>query len=340
MRFPPPVHLLQQLKPFFTGTLGLLLLALLVNPAEAQQWAKKMFATLEHDFGTVAKDSKQEFRFEFTNLYKEDLHISGVRASCGCTIPKAEQSIVKTFEKGTILATYNTKAFAGARSATVTVTFDKPYFAEVQLQVSGYIRTDLAFSPPSLAFGEFSTKDKPKLEFNVTHVGASDWMITDVRSKRAYYEVEILERTQLGSQVDYKLGVQLKDNIPVGYLQDSLIIVTNDVTNQEIKLPVSGKVSAPVTLSPSSLLMGITSPDTEITKRLILRADKPFTIESMTCDYPGVSLKPGTEAKKIHIVPVVFHSGLSPQKIQATITATVNLDGQIKLTCPLSATVE
>ena len=69
-----------------------------------------MFATLEHDFGTVAKDSMQEFRFEFTNLYKEELHISAVRASCGCTIPTAEQDIVKTFEKGTILATYNTKA--------------------------------------------------------------------------------------------------------------------------------------------------------------------------------------------------------------------------------------
>ena len=310
------------------------------DSAHAQQWAKKMFSTLEHDFGTVAKDSKQEFRFEFTNLYKEDLHISGVRASCGCTIPTAEQDIVKTFEKGSILATYNTKAFAGARGATVTVTFDKPYFAEVQLQVNGFIRTDLAFSPSSLAFGEFSLKEKPRMEFNVSHAGNSDWMITDVRSKYPFYEVEILERTQLANQVGYKLAVQLKDSIPVGYLQDNLIIVTNDVSNQQIKLPVSGKVAAPVTLSPSSLLLGITSPETEITKRLILRADEPFRIESISCDYPGVRFEPSSESKKIHIVPVTFNAGLSPQKIQATITAKVNLNGEIILKCPLSATVE
>ena len=310
------------------------------DSARAQQWAQKMFSTLEHDFGTVAKDSKQEFRFEFTNLYKEDLHISGVRASCGCTIPTAEQDIVKTFEKGSILATYNTKAFAGALGATVTVTFDKPYFAEVQLQVNGFIRTDLAFSPSSLAFGEFSLKEKPRMEFNVSHAGNSDWMITDVRSKHPFYEVEILERTQLANQVGYKLAVLLKDNIPVGYLQDNLIIVTNDVSNQEIKLPVSGKVAAPVTLSPSSLLLGITSPETEITKRLILRADEPFTIESLSCDYPGVKFEPSSESKKIHIVPVTFNAGLSPQKIQATITAKVNLNGEIILKCPLSATVE
>lgn len=312
----------------------------LSNALVAQEWAKKMFATLEHDFGTVAKDSMQEFRFEFTNLYKEDLHISGVRASCGCTIPTAEQDTVKTFEKGTILATYNTKAFAGARGATVTVTFDKPYFAEVQLQVNGFIRTDLAFSPSILGFGEFSIKDKPKLEFSISHAGSSDWMITDVRSKHTYYEVAILERTQLANQVGYKLAVQLKDNIPVGYLQDNLIIVTNDITNQEIKLPVTGKVSAPVTLSPSSLLLGITSPETEINKRLILRADEPFTIESITCDYPGVRFQLSDEAKKIHIVPVTFTAGLSAQKIQATITAKVNLDGELILKCPLSATVE
>jgi len=327
-------------KTSITGLLVLTLFQLSAPIAEGQEWAKKMFVTLEHDFGTVAKDSKQEFRFEFTNLYKEELHISGVRASCGCTIPTAEQDIVKTFEKGSILATYNTKAFAGARGATVTVTFDKPYFAEVQLQVNGFIRTDLAFSPSSLAFGEFSLKEKPRMEFNVSHAGNSDWMITDVRSKHPFYEVEILERTQLANQVGYKLAVQLKNNLPVGYLQDNLIIVTNDVSNQQIKLPVSGKVAAPVTLSPSSLLLGITSPETEITKRLILRADEPFTIESLSCDYPGVKFEPSSESKKIHIVPVTFNAGLSPQRIQATITAKVNLDGEIILKCPLSATVE
>ena len=81
------------------------LLLVATSSLQAQDWAKKMFATLEHDFGTVAKNSKQEFRFEFTNLYEEPLHITGVRASCGCTIPTAEQDTLKTFEKGTILAT-------------------------------------------------------------------------------------------------------------------------------------------------------------------------------------------------------------------------------------------
>lgn len=317
------------------------LLLVATSSLQAQDWAKKMFATLEHDFGTVAKNSKQEFRFEFTNLYEEPLHITGVRASCGCTIPTAEQDTLKTFEKGTILATYNTEAFAGARGATVTVTFDKPYFAEVQLQVAGFIRTDLTFSPSRLEFGEFSISDKPRMEFNVSHAGVSDWQITDVRSKNSYYEVEILERTQLANQVGYKLGVQLKDNIPVGYLQDHLIIVTNDLQNQEIKLPVTGKVSAPVTLSPASLLLGIMQKDSEITKRLILRADQPFTIDSLKCDHPGVSFKLiGDEPKKIHLVPVTFNSGLSPQKVRATITAKVNLNGEITLTCPLSATIE
>ncbi|MCS5630038.1 MAG: DUF1573 domain-containing protein, partial [Pirellulaceae bacterium] len=43
-------------------------LSLSTLSAQGQDWAKKMFATLEHDFGTVARNSNQQFRFEITNL--------------------------------------------------------------------------------------------------------------------------------------------------------------------------------------------------------------------------------------------------------------------------------
>ena len=102
----------------------LLLLAfsqIISMPAHAQDWARKMFKVHEHDFGTVARGSEQKFRFELTNLYKEDVVIDSVRASCGCTIPSIEKQTLKSLESGAILATYNTKSFVGSRGATVTV---------------------------------------------------------------------------------------------------------------------------------------------------------------------------------------------------------------------------
>ncbi|MBT7255860.1 MAG: hypothetical protein HN882_12720, partial [Planctomycetaceae bacterium] len=169
------------------------------------------------------------------------------------------------------------------------------------------------------------------------------------RSKQAYYNVEILERTVLAGGVEYRMAVELKENVPVGYLKDYLIIVTNDPLNREIQLPLSGKASAPVTLSPAALLLGIVSPDDSIKKRLILRGTESFSITSIRCNHDGVSFesspKPVANSnapKKLHIIPVAFQAGPAMEKVQATITVEVEMEsGQtIVLTCPLSATVE
>jgi hypothetical protein len=72
------------------------------SPALAQEWAKKMFPVTSHNFGTVAKGAKTEYRFVFRNVYKEDLHVVGVRTSCGCTSPEVTRHDLKTHETGEV----------------------------------------------------------------------------------------------------------------------------------------------------------------------------------------------------------------------------------------------
>ena len=124
-----------------------------VSTANAQDWAKRMFTKTAHDFGTVVRGAKTEFRFTFKNIYVEDVHVASVRSSCGCTTPEITKRDLKTYETSYVLATYNTHAFVGHRSATVTVTFDKPFYAEVQLQVSGNIRGDIVVQPNFVNLG-------------------------------------------------------------------------------------------------------------------------------------------------------------------------------------------
>ena len=99
----------------------------------AQEWARKMFTVTSHNFGTVAKGSKTEYRFVFRNIYEENLHVVGVRTSCGCTSPTITKQDLATHETAEIVATFNTRTFLGQHGATLTVTFDKPFYAEVQL---------------------------------------------------------------------------------------------------------------------------------------------------------------------------------------------------------------
>ena len=95
----------------------------IIHAAGAKEWAQKMFQATTHDFGHVARSAKAEFTFELQNLYEEDVHIADVRTSCGCTIPTITKPTLKTWEKGTIVATLNTRSYVGQRNSTLTVVF-------------------------------------------------------------------------------------------------------------------------------------------------------------------------------------------------------------------------
>ncbi len=116
--------------------LGLFVALAACSSLSAQDWALKMFETTSHDFGTVAAGAKAEHEFVLKNIYLEDVHIASVTASCGCTIPSVRNDTLKTYQKGAVVATFNTAQFQGARGATLTVVFDRPYPAVVQLQVT------------------------------------------------------------------------------------------------------------------------------------------------------------------------------------------------------------
>ena len=64
---------------------------------------------------------------------------------------KITKDTLKTFEESELVAVFNTRTYQGDRNATLTVTFDKPFYAEVQVHISGTIRTDVVLEPGSAA---------------------------------------------------------------------------------------------------------------------------------------------------------------------------------------------
>ena len=321
-----------------------LVLLLIAQPlcglVHAQDWARKMFKVHDHDFGTVARGTEQKFRFELTNIYKEDVVIDSVRASCGCTIPSIEKQTLKSLESGAILATYNTKSFIGQRGATVTVTISKPFFAEVQLQVDGFIRGDVVFAPGKRALGNVKHGETAAQEVMVKYAGRSDWKITDVQCDKDYYEVEILKREVIGNQVQYRLMVRLKPEAPVGYIQDDLVFITDDADKGKLKLTVSGNVTSPVTVSPATMVLGTVPPGTQVVKRLVVKADKPFKITEISADQDGFSFEIGGEAKKVHLVPMTFTAPQSAAQINASISITTDIPDSPSLSSTASVNVK
>jgi hypothetical protein len=316
-----------------------LLHGLAAAPAAAQDWAGKMFEIVEHDFGVVARGSEQHFKFQFKNLYQEDVLISSVRSSCGCTTPSFQRVPIKSLQTGTILASYNTRTMSGARGATLTVTFEKPYPAEVQLNVKGFIRPDVFFQPASVQFGEVNLGSPSEREMSISHSGSANWQIMDVRSLNTYYEVMLPSRRVEAGRVTYQMQVRLTAEAPVGYLNDQLILVTNDEQNKEIRLSIDGRIVSPLSVSPASLLLGALAPGERVTRKLVVRGRQPFRILSIETDGEGMKFSLPEAASKLHVVPLEFVAPSQPGRLVQTIVIATDLAGGTQASCVATAEI-
>jgi hypothetical protein len=303
-----------------TGLL-FVLIVLASSPLAAQEWAKKMFQETEHDFGTCARNARAEYEFVFENLYLEDVHVAGVRTSCGCTTPRVENSTLKTYEKGAIVAHFNTDRFLGQRGATLTVTIDKPFYAEVQLHVRGYIRSDVVVEPGSVQLGEVEQGTALEQQVTINSTGRSNWRILEVKNTNPHLQAEVVETGRNYNQVTYDLKVHLDKTAPAGYINDYVMLVTNDAQRTQIPVLVEGRVDAGISVSPTALFMGVLQPGQKVTKQLIVRSKKPFKIVDIKCDDKSFEFNLPAEQspKSLHVIPVTFIAGNDMGRVVKTI---------------------
>jgi hypothetical protein len=317
-----------------------LLCCVLAAPLQAGEWAKKLFVgELDHEFGTVARAAKVDHLFEMTNPFKETIHIASVRASCGCSTPTIVKDALETWEKGGINVRFNTRTFTGAKSATITVVIDQPYYAEVQLHVNGYIRSDVVIHPGVVRFESIDEGAPAEQTVSVSYAGRNDWQIVDVQSGNTNFEVELDQTKRQAGRVDYQLLVRAKETLPAGYFNDQLVLVTNDSRARQVPLRVEGNVVAGLTVSPASLFLGVVKPGEKVTKTLIVKGKQPFKITRVSCEDGCFEFRPTQESKPLHIVPVVF-TAEKPGKVAQRILIETNLGAGSVANCVATATIE
>ena len=289
--------------------------------ASGQQWAREMFDHTSYDFGTVARGAKAQHRFTLENIYEEDVHIASIDSSCGCTTPTATKKTLKTWEKADIVAEVDTRSFLGQKDATLTVHLDKPFPAEVRLNIHVYIRSDVVVQPGVVQFGSVSAGAGAEETVSVSYAGRSNWRIEQVESPNPHLEAEAVETSRTAGQVNYDLHVRLKPGAPTGYVREHLVLVTNDANTRSSRVPIAveGVVSPSVEVRPSPLLLGVVQTGQIVTKRLVVKGAAPFHITGAECADPRFALTLPNDAKSVHLVQVTFTAGETPEKIDAPI---------------------
>ena len=105
------------------------------------------------------------------------------------------------------------------------------------------------------------------------------------------------------------------------------MLVTNDAQATQIPVVVEGRVMPAITVSPSSLFMGVVQPGQNVTRQLVVKGKKPFRILSITCDDKSFTFGKVADKtpKTLHLVPVTFAAGKDCGKDQSTIKIETDL---------------
>jgi hypothetical protein len=288
----------------------------------AQDWARNLFTTTEHDFGSVAQGAKADWAFTMTNKYQDDIHIASVRTSCGCTTPYVanDKHTLKTYETGAIIAHLNSATHLGQRAATLTVTIDRPYYAEVQLQIRALVHSNVLMAPASLQFGTVEQGKPKEARVHLYRADFPNWQIQSVYCSDPNLQGQAVLLARQNGQVWYDVVVRLAAGAASGYISDHFTLTTNDPGMRQMPIQVEGQVQPTVVVSPADLFLGVMHSGDKVTKPLVVRADKPFRIKSITGDKAAfVIAKPSSEASTMHVVPVTFVAGAEIGKVVKTI---------------------
>ena len=95
--------------------------ATLQNPEELNRLAKFKFEETEVDFGSINEGEIVEHTFKFINVGNEDLIITNVQTSCGCTASNWPRNAISPGETSELLVSFNSQGKKGLNTKEITV---------------------------------------------------------------------------------------------------------------------------------------------------------------------------------------------------------------------------
>jgi hypothetical protein len=282
--------------------LALVLLATIVltqtAAAQTTAWADKLFSgATTHDFGVVPRGAQLKHSFKITNIYKEPLQITNVRVSCSCLTATPSTNMLNPNESATLDISMDGRQFSGPKTIRIYVSVGPKYISTATLTVTANARQDVVFTPNDLDFGNVARGQTPTRTIDVEYSGAIDWKVVEiVKSAGAPFDlkVDVLPRpSNQPPRRGYRLFATLKADAAAGPFKQEIILKTNDAASPVLTFNIAGTVQATLAVSPPNLAINGLRVGESQTKKVVLRADRPFRVtgidglgDGITADIP------------------------------------------------------
>ena len=127
---------------------------------ERKPRAKLVFDQPTHDYGFIMQGDKVKHDFNFKNIGDDDLLITRVKPSCGCTTPSYPKEIIPPGGSGKISVVFDSAGKLGRQIPKVDVYTN--YQRRLTVKLEGYVDTERAKPPTAI---------KEKVEADTTSMG-------------------------------------------------------------------------------------------------------------------------------------------------------------------------
>jgi Protein of unknown function (DUF1573) len=303
---------------------------------QAASWSDSLFPQNRHDFGMVPRGVKVKCDFLLVNRLAEPITILNLRPSCGCTSGQASASMVGPGQTAVIEAQMDTRNFVGQKSTTLYVSLitASGREAEVGLGVTSHILSDIVLNPGAIDFGTVMRGQSPGQVLTIDRINAPGWRFERMVSATRSLNAQLVETARNEGTVSYSLSVSLRPDAPAGPVRDEIRLISNDVETASIPILVTAWIRGDLTAAPSVLSLGQIHSAAGAQGRFIVRASRPFAIESIEGAGDGFSTSaPDVKRQTTHVVTVAYkpEEGTTRGDIRRTFRVHTDLPGELPL---------
>jgi hypothetical protein len=168
------------------------------------------------------------------------------------------------------------------------------------------------------------TVNPPQLGFSTSGTAAQVIEVSDSRTKPLTVLKAATSSPHLAAEVGPKaagkgqaITVKLSPDAPIGHRDETVVLVTDDPTYHELRVPVRvlKRPAAAVRATPESISLRFAPGQTDLSTLVQLRAadGKVIEIAGAECDLPGVTIKHSSGTNAVAVVRVTVTESVSSQ---------------------------
>lgn len=307
--------------------------------------ADVVFSHLIFDLGEIKAGTPLSHRFPFVNRGPGVVEFTGARASCGCIAPHFNRRVIPPGEEGSLLVEVNTLGQpSGPHAWTVHVSWrENDADQETDLRLSALLVTEVSVQPASLTLfvdRAFSS------EILLTDLRPNPLAVVAVQTSSPHLLTSVTgeSRDDQGRLVR-TIRLDIPESFPEERRQETLVILTNDSSYRELRVPVT-IVKRPrqgLTVHPAEVSLSAPAGQ-PVPSRLLLvrdRDNRDVVIEEVSADHPAVSCRwverPGTTAS---VKISVDRERCPTATLQATIQIRVKQPVEHTLSVPVTCRLQ